>query len=122
MALDWYVRLPSIHARAATRALTNFIAHGVFDFESDEVETGQWTLGCRDVDADAAFRITPIGPRRRESCAIDIVFVLIPVACDPPENPAGNAAFEIDPIAAQKVADKVNASADSMNLFRFELA
>src|ERR671923_16046 len=121
MALDWYVRLPSIHARAATRALTNFIAHGVFDFESDEVETGQWTLGCRDVDADAAFRTKPIGPRRRESCAIDIVFVLVLVPCHAPENPAGNAAFKIDPIAEQEIADKVNASGDSMNLFYFQL-
>src|SRR5688500_408716 len=99
MSLDLYIRLASIHARAVARQATDFVAQGVFDFEGDEVETCERTLGCRHIDPDSASRIEPIDPRQGESSAINIVLVSVAVTCYLPQNPAGDSAFEISSIA-----------------------
>src|SRR6266481_2489350 len=99
MALDRNIRLAGIHARAAPREPADFVAYRVLNFERDEIEAGKRTLRCRDVDPDGASPVEPIGPWQRVNGAVDIVFVVVTIVCHLPQNAAGDAAFEIDPVA-----------------------
>src|SRR6266478_2505675 len=121
MALDRNIRLMGIHARAAPREPADFVAYRVFNFKRDEIETGKRTLRCRHVDPDGANRIKPISPWQRVNSAIYIVFVAVTIGRYLPQNAAGDAAFEIDPVTEKEITAKLDSAADGVNLFRFEL-
>ena len=81
MALDRNIGLAGIHVGAAAREPADFVAHRVFNFKRDEIETGKRTLRRGDIDPDRANRIKPIGPWQRVSGAVDIVFVAVTAGC-----------------------------------------
>src|SRR5918996_2201340 len=99
MALDRNIRLTGIHAGPAPRKSADFIAHRIFNFESDEIETGERTLRRRDIDPDGACRLEPIGPRQAIGGLINIVLRPITTNGHLPEDAAGDAGFEIGPVA-----------------------
>ncbi len=59
---------------------------------------------------------------QRVGRAIDIILAVITIAGDLPKHAAGDAAFQIDPIAEKKITGELNAAADRMDLFGFERA
>jgi hypothetical protein len=67
-------------------------------------------------------RFEPIGPRHCVGGAVNIVFVAVTAGGYMPQNAAGDAAFEIDPVAEEEIAPELDAAADGMNIFSFELA
>ncbi len=122
MGLDRNIRRACIDAGAAARDSADLVAHRVLNLQCDEVEACEGTLGRRDIDPDRAHGVEPIAPRKRIGSAINIVFALVTTVCHLPQNPAGNAAFEIDPVGKKKITGELNAAADRMDLFGFERA
>ena len=98
MSLDANIGLTGIHAGTATREPADSIAHGVLDFEGDEIETRERTPDGRDIDPYSESRFKPVVPWQRQSGAVNIVLVAVAVPCHLPQNPACNAAFQIGPV------------------------
>src|SRR5258705_7825143 len=122
MTLDRNIGFSRIDVRAPSRDPANLIAHRVFDFQRDEIEARQRTLGRGDIDAKGPRRIEPISPARRVSGAINVLLATVITARHLPKNAAGDAAFKIDSVAKEKSATELDTAADGVNFFRFKLA
>ena len=100
---------------AAPRQLADFVAHRVFDLERDKIETRKRALGCRDIDTNGSTPHRTIRSRARRKRPINIVLPAKPARCHLPEHPAGDPAFEIDPVADQKIAAELHAAANRVD-------
>lgn len=92
------VRPFRINAGPTPARRDELVAHGVFDPESEKIQTGKRAAARADLDFDRLRGRKPVGPGERVGCAIDIVFRLVGGPADFPEDTARDVTLEIDPI------------------------
>src|SRR5262245_26520552 len=122
MALNRNIRLAGIHAGLASREAADFVAQRILNFERYEIETGKRTPDGRDIYPDGPTGIKPCSPRQGVGGSIDVVFIAVRGAGHLPQNPARNAAFQIDLVGEPEITGELDAAADDMNLFRLEVS
>src|SRR5207244_6133267 len=97
--IDADVGLAGVHVGPRAGRSAEPIADGVFDLERDVIKARERAVLRADLDLDRAARGKPVAPWQVIGSLIDVLLGPVAAVKDAPEYPAGDPAFQIDPVA-----------------------
>src|SRR2546422_4278746 len=115
------VGLAGVHAGPSAGDRAELVADGVFDLERDVIKARERAMLRADLELDRAAGGKPVAPGQVIGRLIHILLGPVAAMKDAPEYPAGDPAFQIDPVAEAERTGEPDAPGGRPHVSRAQL-